>query len=83
MPRDVWIAYYTMRRCSHLENNIEPCFESYFQDLLLREHDNLTQVGDQVKKEEGKKKKKTNTQTLESISTVIRELILHNSFIID
>lgn len=58
MPRDVWIAYYTMRRCSHLENNIEPCFESYFQDLLLREHDNLTQFGDQVKKEEGKKKKK-------------------------
>lgn len=60
MPRDVWIAYYTMRRCSHLENNIEPCFESYFQDLLLREHDNLTQFGDQVKKEEGKKKKHPN-----------------------
>ena len=52
-----------------------------FKICYLREHDNLTQFGDQVKKEEEKKKK--NTQALQAISTAISELILHNLFTID
>lgn len=53
-----------------------------FKICYPREHDNLTQFGDQVKKEEEKKKKK-NTQALQTISTAISELILHNLFTID